>query len=241
MVGLKLRLVAVGIEGPVNLGYIYRLSRNFDVDELYLVSPSASVTESLRWAARASDEAWEAVVVGNLKEALKGVELSICSSDEVSARDLLRTPITPEQAAELMSSRNGTVALVVGRESVGLTREELALCDLLCTIPASQKYTALNVSNATSIMLYEIYKARARAPPYEPPDAKTVRLAEAYARALTGRVGGDEDEVGLAVRKVLSKATAAEARSLLSLLSKSCSSLGCKEEARRIVEAEGEA
>lgn len=233
---MRLRLVAVGIEGPVNLGYIFRLSVNFDVDELYLVSPTASVAESLRWAAKASDMAWKATIVGSLEEALKGVELSVCTSDESSARDLLRSPITPEQAAELMNARRGTVALVVGRESVGLTRDELAKCDLLCTIPSSPKYTALNVSNATAILLYEIYKARRGAPEYEPPTRKTIALAEAYARSLALTVGNSEDDSGLSVRKLLSKSTAAEARHLLNLLSKACSSLGCRDMARRKIE-----
>ncbi|ADL18852.1 rRNA methylase [Acidilobus saccharovorans 345-15] len=233
---LRLRLVAVGIEGPVNLGYIFRLSENFEVDELYLVSPTASVAESLRWAAKASDMAWKATVVGSLKEALRDVELSVCTSDESSARDLLRSPVSPEQAAELMIARKGTVALVVGRESVGLTRDELAQCDLLCTIPASPKYTALNVSNATAVLLYEIYKARRKSPEYEPPSRKTIALAEAYARSLAAAVGSSEDDPGLSVRRLLSKATAAEARHLLNLLSKACSSLGCRDMARRKLE-----
>ncbi len=227
---MKLRLIAVGLEGPVNLGYLGRLAENFDVDELYLVSPIASIPESLRWAAKASEEPLNARVVGSLKDALEGAELKICTSDEASAKDLLRVPVTPEEAAEVAASHAGTVAVVLGRESVGLTREELAMCDMLVTIPASEKYTALNVSNAAAIVLYEIYKAsRKPQPAREPPDPKTVLLVEAYSRALAYAVRAPPEATQLAFRKLLAKSSAAETRAVLSLLSKACAALGCKD------------
>jgi rRNA methylase len=86
-----LRLIMVGPEGPVNLGYVARLAENFEVDELALVSPQASIAESLRWAARGSSRLLEVAVYPSLYEALKDVDLSICTSDESSARDVLRT------------------------------------------------------------------------------------------------------------------------------------------------------
>ncbi len=241
---MRLRLVVVGPEGPVNLGFIARLAENFEVDELAIVSPQASVAESLRWAAKAWHRLLSASFFPDLRDALRGVDLSICTSDESSARDLLRTAVTPEEAAA-EATRRGLVALVLGRESVGLTREELSLCDMLCTIPASERYRALNVSNAAAVLLYEIYKAR-KSPRIseEAPGRDVVLWAEAYARALWGALGqGGQEEVGLAVRKAVSRAHAAEASYLLRLLSRACSALGCKgaaEEAARGLSGERE-
>ncbi|MGC9210494.1 MAG: RNA methyltransferase [Acidilobus sp.] len=239
---MRLRLVVVGPEGPVNLGYIARLAENFEVDELAIVAPQASFAEAYRWAARAWQRLTEARVYATLKDALKGVELTICTSDESSARDVLRTPVTPEEAAS-EASRRSFVALVMGRESVGLTRDELALCDMLCTIPTSSRYTALNVSNATAILLYEIFKASKGARPLgEAPQRSVVRWAEAYARALWRTLASkeQEEEAGIAIRKIVSRSHQAEASILLRLLSRACASLGCKGVAEEVAKALGE-
>jgi tRNA C32,U32 (ribose-2'-O)-methylase TrmJ len=97
----SLRLVAVGIEGSINLGYLLRLAENFDVDEIYLVSPIASAYEASRWAVKASNQIYNTIIVDSIDKALEGVDLSICTSDESSAKDVLRIPITPKQASEL--------------------------------------------------------------------------------------------------------------------------------------------
>jgi tRNA/rRNA methyltransferase len=46
----------------------------------------------------------------------------------------------------------------MGREGSGLTNEELELMDFTVTIPTSKKYGTMNVSHATTIVLYEIFK-----------------------------------------------------------------------------------
>lgn len=238
---MRLRLVAVGLEGPFNVGQLLRLSENFDVDEVYLVSPVASLSEASRWAARASGRLKNVAVVSSLDEALRGVELSICTSDEASARDVLRTAVTPEEAAEMAASRGGTVALVLGRESVGLTREELRRCDVLSAIPTSPKYTAMNVSNAAAVLLYVLYRqvggGRRVA---EAPERRSLDLLEAYARALAMNVYRDQrdvEEVALSARKAAARASRVEAEALLTLLSKLCSRIGCESKARELIES----
>ncbi|MFP3143584.1 MAG: RNA methyltransferase [Caldisphaera sp.] len=227
----SLRLVAVGIEGSINLGYLLRLAENFDVDEIYLVSPIASAYEASRWAVKASNQIYNTIIVDSIDKALEGVDLSICTSDESSAKDVLRIPITPKQASELAEKVNNRVALVLGRESVGLTRDELKKCDLLCTIPSSQKYKALNVSNAGAIMLYELYLAKNKPLSLELADKKTVNLIEAYARALVSDSfeQNELEDIMIALRKAISKSEKGEAARILKLISRICLKYGCKD------------
>ncbi len=233
----KLRLVLVGTEGAVNLGMIARLADNFDVDELYLVSPKASLDEAREYAVRAAHRLDEAVIVQSLEEALEGASLRICTSGKSSERDPLRIPVTPRQAAEIASTTQGTVALVMGRESVGLTRRELGQCDLLSTIPASPRYPVLNLANATAIMLYEFYLARRPSPGRAKGDPRFIRLLEAYARALAGVLVTDprkREDIVVAVRRLASKALVheREIQLLLYLLSRACARIeGCMVEA----------
>jgi tRNA/rRNA methyltransferase len=64
------------------------------------------------------------------------------------------------EAVEKLRSRIGTgqAALVFGREDNGLTTDELALCRWQATIPTSDDYGSLNISQAVLIFCYELSK-----------------------------------------------------------------------------------
>jgi len=214
-VTFRVRLVLVGVEGEVNLGFIARLAENFEVDEFYLVDPRASLAAAARFAARAAERLSEAVIVGSLEEALRGCSLAACTSAIAREDDVIRVPVAPRELAWLASQAGGTVALVMGRESVGLTREELAACDVLVNIPSSPSYPALNVSNATAILLYELYKARAagaRPARRMAPRGKVellARYAAELAKAAPDRARALEGAEAL--RRVVFRAAAVEA------------------------------
>ncbi len=225
---MRVRIVLVGVEGPVNLGFIARLLDNFDVDEFYLVSPRADLAEASRYAARAAHRLEEAIVVDSLDEAIRGASLAACTSAHASTgRDVLRVAMSPwEFAARALEEE--LVALVMGRESTGLTREEISKCGVLVTIPTSEKYRALNLSNATAILLYELYKARilSAARPWEPrvrPDEQRLALLYKYASLLAGEVAPTRrDHVLRAIRNVIERSGASreEVDALLFLFSR---------------------
>ena len=56
------------------------------------------------------------------------------------------------------------VALVFGRERIGLTNEELGRCHLLVNIPANPEYASLNLAAAVQVLCYELMLARVAAP-----------------------------------------------------------------------------
>jgi 23S rRNA (guanosine2251-2'-O)-methyltransferase len=56
----------------------------------------------------------------------------------------------------------GNVALVVGSEGKGLRPLVRRQCDILCSIPMVGEMDSLNVSVATGIMLYAVFKALRR-------------------------------------------------------------------------------
>ena len=99
------------------------------------------------------------------RSAAKNVDVVVGTSSVAakSSSNVSRVAITPKQLAERIVSAKGTVAIVFGRESSGLTNQELEACDFIVTIPASQDYNVLNVATAASIIFYEIFhKAGAR-------------------------------------------------------------------------------
>jgi TrmH family RNA methyltransferase len=62
-------------------------------------------------------------------------------------------------AAELPDHLRGVeadVAVVFGRERVGLTNDELARLDVICSVPASAEYPSMNLGQAATVVLYEL-------------------------------------------------------------------------------------
>ncbi|MFH1450865.1 MAG: TrmH family RNA methyltransferase, partial [archaeon] len=68
------------------------------------------------------------------------------------------------------------IAIVFGSEPDGLSNEFLEKCDLITTIPTSEKYQSMNLSHAVAVVLYEL--AGVRHP------ASGVRLANAREKEL---------------------------------------------------------
>jgi TrmH family RNA methyltransferase len=90
--------------------------------------------------------------------------------------------------------------LVFGREGTGLTNEELDLCDLIITIPASEEYPTLNISHAATTIFYELHSSNK--------DDSSEALADTNVRAkllefienAAHSAGLTETEIGLATR-----------------------------------------
>ena len=196
--GPRVGVIVVGIEGEVNLGFIARLVKNFAADELVLVTPQASPGSEIarRYAAKAVDVLERVRIVGSLSEALQGYGLSACTSARVGYKtDVLRHPITPRELAEL-SLKYDSVAVVFGRESVGLTRDEIAQCDVMVTIPANPEYPVLNLSHAVAVILYELWLARlgGRVEFHEKADEESIKRIERLGEEVA-RLTVDEQRV----------------------------------------------
>jgi tRNA (cytidine32/uridine32-2'-O)-methyltransferase len=74
------------------------------------------------------------------------------------------------------------VALVFGRESSGLTNEELDRCDRLVQIPANPEYSSLNVAMAVQVLAYELLLASrgASVPPATGHEPATAAQMESF-------------------------------------------------------------
>ncbi|AFH43101.1 RNA methyltransferase [Fervidicoccus fontis] len=158
---MDIRLVLVGIEGGANLGMIMRLAENFEVDDVVLVYPrELDMDEARRFSAKAVGRLDNLVVYKNLDEALSPCDVRVCTTAKFSLDgDILRSTI-PSYDLPSFLERYKKPCIVFGRESSGLTRDELSKCDFVSTIPSSSEYSALNLANSVSIYLYEIYKSK---------------------------------------------------------------------------------
>ena len=156
---MRVRVVLVEPEGEVNVGLVARVVMNFGFHDLVIVRPKASIEEALNYASHARDLLRSARIAQSIEEAVAGSTLiAATSSKPGKGRDIVRVSVTPEQLASLAGSGDGLLSILFGRESIGLTRDEIALADVLVTIPASPQYPTLNLSHAVAIILYELFK-----------------------------------------------------------------------------------
>lgn len=173
-----IHVVLVNPEGEENVGAAARAMMNMDVHDLTLVSPACDhlSRQALNYAVHAGDILKKARVVNGLSDALKGADLAAAVTRRVG-QWRKRDYYLEKFAEKTASYKNKKVVLVFGREKSGLTNEEIDLCDVVVSIPSSEKFPSLNLAQAVMVTLYEIFKANSRkkhgrATIYEPASRK---------------------------------------------------------------------
>lgn len=142
-------VIFVEPESAGNVGSIARCMKNFGARQLILVNP-CPLEEAEKMALHGEDILKEAVIVDTLDRALAMVDTSVATTAVASG--LARTSLSP---SDVSAVGTGHIGIVIGRESRGLTAEEIEHCDLVMSISTSQEYPVLNAAVACCIILYE--------------------------------------------------------------------------------------
>ncbi|MBW3015105.1 RNA methyltransferase [Candidatus Woesearchaeota archaeon] len=155
----NISVVLIEPEHPGNLGAIARIMKNFDFTNLVLINPKCS-PEDIEAVKRAKHAKYllKKAKVKDFSYLDKFDYLIATTSKLGTDYNIPRSPITPEKLATQLRSKNAKVALLFGREGIGLTNDEILQCDYTISIPSSKKYPALNLSHSVAIILYELYK-----------------------------------------------------------------------------------
>jgi len=154
----NVRIVLVGPKFEGNIGAVARSMANFDLNELYLVDPCGIGDDAYRRAKHGSHILDSAKTVDTLADAVEGCFLVVGTSGIVTKgeKNYVRVPISVSEFAERLNDYDEKVAILFGREDIGLLQDELARCDLLITIPAGESYPILNLSHAATVVMYEV-------------------------------------------------------------------------------------
>jgi tRNA/rRNA methyltransferase len=152
-------IVLLEPENPGNIGAIARVMSNFSFKELLLVNPKCSyLCPEARNRAKHANNILEKARLISLKEALE-YDYRIGTTGKLGTDyNLNRTPITPNELAEkiIPLNKKAKIALIFGRESSGLSNDEIRQMDFVVNIPTS-KYPSLNISHAVAVILYELF------------------------------------------------------------------------------------
>jgi len=169
----NIRIVLVETSHTGNMGSTARAMKTMGLTNLYLVNPLIKPdSQAIALAAGASDVIGNATIVDTLDDAIAGCSLVVGTS--ARSRTLPWPMLEPRECGvrAVHEGEHAPVALVFGRERVGLTNDELQKCHYHVAIPANPDYSSLNLAMAVQILAYEVRVAyldrqQAGVPPLE--------------------------------------------------------------------------
>lgn len=146
-----LLVVVLGLQDPGNLGTVLRSAEAFGVSGVILAEGTVSAFNPKTIRAAAGSLFRLPCVSAMFTEVLplfrsRGLRVIATSSHK-------GTPLP-------QSDLTGGVAILIGNEGAGVSRDALAQTDERITIPHSEKVESLNAGVATSLILYEAARQR---------------------------------------------------------------------------------
>src|SRR3989344_5023165 len=180
---------------PVIIGSVCRVMRNFGARELWMVRPQTEIShEAVKYAKHAQDILLKARRVSSLPDALQGIDYVVGSTGVVPRfKYALKSCITPRDLAAKLDKRE-KIALVFGNEGTGLSLADLKLCDSVVSIPASKRYSVLNLSHAVAILLYELFAGKRTWSHYRQAKRGQVKFLEKMMSEIVGSFGEVRDK-----------------------------------------------
>ena len=145
----NIRIVLVETSHTGNMGSVARAMKTMGLTNLWLVNPLVKPdSQAIALAAGASDVIGNAQIVDTLDEALAGCSLVVGTS--ARSRTLPWPMLDPRECGlkSVAEGQHAPVALVFGRERVGLTNDELQKCHYHVAIAANPEYSSLNLAMA---------------------------------------------------------------------------------------------
>ena len=152
-----IRVVLMEPSHPGNIGAAARAVKTMGIEQLVLVNPKRFPDpEATVRAVDAVDVLERATVCSSLKEAIG--QCTFVVGTTARKRGLACPQIAPRElgARVWQELAGGPVAIVFGRESSGLSNDELDLCQFVTAIPSMK---SLNLAAAVQVICYEIFMA----------------------------------------------------------------------------------
>lgn len=162
----NLVVVLVEPESPGNVGFVARTLANFGVRELRIVGPDPREDYQAQiFSVHAHHILDSAGIYGELESAIKDTDVAWAATARSGGNHSVTRALMPLHELPDPTSLDGRIALVFGRESSGLTNEEIGLCDISFTIPTAEEYPSMNLSHAVTVVLYHFFSKYATEKP----------------------------------------------------------------------------
>ena len=155
----KFGIILVKPQLGENIGACARSMKNFGFSKLSLVSPKFTFPnhKTKVTSVGAIDIINKTKIFNNTSDALNEFDLVISLS--ARRRDINKKHIKFADLFKIIKMRKyKSFGLVFGRESSGLSNEDLSYSNYILQIPTKKKFKSLNLSHSVTVVCYEIFK-----------------------------------------------------------------------------------
>ncbi len=169
----RIQIVLVEPQSSSNIGAVCRAMKTMGITRLAIVGTTIYNTARIKDLSVHSFDIYEqSKRYKNLNSALKNSVLSAGATRRTGKRRKYISIFPEELSNKIDSIDSGIISIVFGRESSGLTVEELEECDIAVTIPSSPDAPSLNLAQAVQVITYSIYRSNFEGKGYNPVDSQ---------------------------------------------------------------------
>lgn len=140
-----------------NIGSAARAMKNMGFSNLRIVSPRRNWRKRAYVLARSAAEIiTHAETYPTLKDAVGDLNWTYGTTRRIRSKSAKFIPFESFISFASKKSANTKVGIIFGRETKGLTSEELDFCDQLLSLPADEAYPSLNLAQAVMVTLFSL-------------------------------------------------------------------------------------
>ncbi len=137
-----------------NVGGAIRAVANAGIGSIRVVTTQTFDDRDLLCYSSGGTAHYDIATYATVTEAIADCNLVLGSSRR--SRDADAPPEWPAAGLAQRLSSTGKTALLFGCERTGLTRDELALCSAVVTIPTMESFPSMNLAHAVACLSYEL-------------------------------------------------------------------------------------
>jgi len=172
----NIQIVLVEPQSSENIGSVCRAMKTMGISKLSIVGKTIYDSGKIKNLSVHSYEVYEnSKRFDNLKKALENSVLSAGTTRRTGKKRKYISVFPEELSRKISSIKSGEISIVFGRESSGLTVEELEECNIAVTIPSSPDCPSLNLAQAVQVITYSIYSANFKGSGYTPVTSKRMK------------------------------------------------------------------
>jgi len=145
-----------------NIGAAARAMLNFGLTDMRLVKPRDGWPNknATAMAAGASEVLENARVFNSVQDAI--ADLHHVYATTARPRDMMKHVATPKGAAKQIrefEAENNSAGILFGKESSGLSSDDITYADTIITVPLNPDFTSINLAQAVLLVGYEWYQS----------------------------------------------------------------------------------
>ena len=155
----RIEIILCDTQDGANIGSVCRAMKTMGLTRLTLVTDRIYDEERIRTLALHAYDIYEnRKEFTTLGEAVTDSILSVAATRRVG-KGRKTSRVNPEELASRINNLGkGKVSVVFGCESNGLSDEQVRTCSMIVTIPTSDKFPSLNLSQAVQIICYSLFQ-----------------------------------------------------------------------------------